>query len=81
MKQVKDFKIIRVKRFNDMYSHLTLTPADNEPLPTILPGQFVQVAPDTNGVLLRRPISINDVNVKDISFDLLVRKSGKGSEA
>lgn len=81
MKQVKDFKIIRTLQYSDMYSHLSLTPADDEPLPQILPGQFVQVAPDTNGVLLRRPISINDVNVKENSFDLLVRNAGKGTEA
>lgn len=82
MKQVKDFEVLRAMIYKyGMYSHLTLSPEDGEPLPKILPGQFVQVAPDTNGVLLRRPISIYDVNVEENSFDLLVRNAGRGTEA
>lgn len=62
-----------------MYSRLTLAPADGSMLPAILPGQFVQVAANTPGVFLRRPISINDVNCDQNTIDLLIRKAGKGT--
>ena len=79
MKQVNDFIIIRATRYNDMYSRLTLAPADGSMLPAIHPGQFVQVATDTPGVFLRRPISINDVDYGNNTIDLLIRKAGKGT--
>lgn len=81
MKQVKDFTLIRNQRINLNYSRLTLRPADGKKLPEITPGQFVQVAVDTTGVFLRRPISINDVNTVSNTLDLLVRNAGKGTEA
>lgn len=81
MKQVKDFEIKRTLQYYGKYGRITLTPADEEPLPEILPGQFVQIAPDTHGVLLRRPISVCDVDVNENSFDILVRNAGKGTEA
>ena len=62
-----------------MYSRLTLAPADGSMLPAILPGQFVQVAANTPGVFLRRPISITDVNYDQNTIDLLIRKAGKGT--
>ncbi len=62
-----------------MYSRLTLAPADGSMLPAILPGQFVQMAANTPGVFLRRPISINDVNYDQNTIDLLIRKAGKGT--
>lgn len=62
-----------------MYSRLTLAPADGSMLPAILPGQFVQVAANTPGVFLRRPISINDVNYDQNTIALLIRKAGKGT--
>lgn len=79
MKEVKDFIIVKNERINPVYSRITLKPADGEKLPEILPGQFVQVAIETPGVFLRRPISINDVNIEDNSFDILVRDAGKGT--
>lgn len=79
MKQINDFIITRVTRYNDMYSRLTLAPADGSTLPVIRPGQFVQVAANTPGVFLRRPISINDVNYDQNTIDLLIRKAGKGT--
>ena len=81
MKQVTDFIIISVTRYNDMYSRLTLAPADGSKLPEILPGQFVQVAAETPGVFLRRPISINDVDYDKNTIDLLIRKAGTGTAA
>lgn len=81
MKQVKDFILVKNQRINPNYSRLTLTPADGEKLPVILPGQFVQIAVETPGVFLRRPISINDVNIDDNNIDLLIRNAGKGTKA
>ncbi|MDE6860957.1 MAG: dihydroorotate dehydrogenase electron transfer subunit [Duncaniella sp.] len=80
MKQVKDFIILKNQRINPAYSRLTLRPADGECLPPILPGQFVQVSINTPGVFLRRPISINDVDIENATIDLLVRNAGKGTE-
>ncbi len=82
MKQVKDFRIIETRHYNNMYSRLRLRPADSSELPEdIRPGQFVQVAVETPGVFLRRPISINDVDYSANTIDILVRKAGKGTEA
>ena len=81
MKQVKDFILVNNQRINPAYSRLTLKPADGERLSEIHPGQFVQVAVDTKNVFLRRPISINDVDVENATIDLLIRNAGKGTEA
>lgn len=79
MKQVTDFIIISAERYSGMYSRLTLAPADGSLLPEIKPGQFVQVAVETPGVFLRRPISINDVDYTKNTIELLIRKAGKGT--
>lgn len=81
MKQVKDFILISNERLNVNYSKMTLIPADKEELMEIQPGQFVQVAVDTPGVFLRRPISINDVDKDRNAIVLLVRNAGKGTDA
>ncbi len=81
MKQVKDFILVKNHKINTLYSRLTLAPADGSKLPEILPGQFVQVAVETPGVFLRRPISINDVDMAANTIDLLVRNAGKGTDA
>lgn len=67
--------------YNRLYSLLRVTPADGSPLPAMLPGQFVQIAVETPGVFLRRPISVNDVDYKANTLDLLVRRAGKGTAA
>ncbi|MCM1076774.1 MAG: dihydroorotate dehydrogenase electron transfer subunit [Bacteroides sp.] len=60
---------------------MQLAPADGSMMPEMLPGQFVEVAVNTPGVLLRRPISINDVDVKANVLTLLVRNAGRGTSA
>ncbi len=81
MKEIKDFVIEETVRYNDMYSRLRLRPLHSSTLPDdIRPGQFVQVAVETPGVFLRRPISINDVDYQEGTLDLLIRKAGKGTE-
>lgn len=82
MKQILDFIIVRTAKYNDMYSRLTLAPANGSILSSdILPGQFVQVATDAPGVFLRRPISINDVDRDKNTIDLLIRRAGHGTES
>ncbi len=81
MKEVKDFTIVESRHYNDLYSRLRLCPADSSSLPAeIYPGQFVQVAVETPGVFLRRPISVNDVDYGANTIDILIRKAGKGTE-
>ena len=82
MKQVTDFTVTAVEHYGALYSRLRVTPSDtSSPLPEILPGQFVQIAVETPGVFLRRPISINDVDPAARTIDLLIRRAGRGSAA
>ncbi len=60
---------------------MVLSPADGSRLPEMLPGQFVEVGVETPGVLLRRPISINDVDYEANTLTLLVRNAGRGTSA
>lgn len=53
MKQVKDFIIIDNCKIGEAYCKMRLAPADGSILPEMLPGQFVEVAVETPGVLLR----------------------------
>jgi dihydroorotate dehydrogenase electron transfer subunit len=80
MKYIHDFKVIDNKRYNQNFSVLTLHLDIN--LPKILPGQFVEVKADNiQGVILRRPISIHDVDYKNNNIKLLIQNVGKGTEA
>lgn len=82
MKQLTDFTVTAVDHFGTLYSRLRVTPKDQtHPLPAIKPGQFVQIAVEAPGVLLRRPISINDVNPEASTIDLLIRRAGRGTAA
>ncbi|MCM1356551.1 MAG: dihydroorotate dehydrogenase electron transfer subunit [Staphylococcus sp.] len=81
MKQVKDFIIVDNTKIGSTYCKMRLAPADGSYLPSMLPGQFVEVAVNTPGVLLRRPISINDVDQRNNILTLLVRNAGRGTSA
>lgn len=81
MKQARDFIIIDNIRFGDAYCKMSLAPADGSFLPQMWPGQFVEVAVNAPGVLLRRPISINDVDVDNNILTLLIRNAGRGTSA
>ncbi len=51
-----------------------------EDLPEILPGQFVQVlVENTRNVFLRRPFSIHDVDYKENTISLLIKRIGTGT--
>ena len=87
--QTLDFTVREAVSVSRMVVRLTLAPpspcayADAKTLQelSIRPGQFVEARIDhTPGVLLRRPISIHDVDEERNLLMLLVQRVGKGSE-
>ncbi|MCR4828734.1 MAG: dihydroorotate dehydrogenase electron transfer subunit [Bacteroidales bacterium] len=77
-KYITDFTIIGKRILGEQYFTLTLQhPAT---LPPIAAGQFVEV--EVRGckeVLLRRPISIHDVDTENNTLTLLIQIVGKGT--
>ena len=79
MKHITDFKIVGREQMGEKYFSLTLQ--HPEQLPEIAPGQFVEVeVKDCREVLLRRPISIHDVDTEKQTLTLLVQVVGKGTK-
>ncbi len=77
-KYIADFVVAENKTIGSSYFSLLLK--SPEALPEILPGQFVEVeVPDNKAVLLRRPISIHDVDSAARTITLLVQIVGKGT--
>lgn len=77
-KYITDFTIIEKHIFNENYFSLTLQHPQH--LPEIEAGQFVEVyIPDNKEVLLRRPISIHDVDSDANTIKLLIQKVGNGT--
>jgi dihydroorotate dehydrogenase electron transfer subunit len=75
---MRDLTVKRNDSLNDQYSLLVLT--SNDPLPEILPGQFVEVRVDNSSTtFLRRPISVNFVDYETNELWLLVQKVGEGT--
>lgn len=79
-KQITDFKIVGKETFGEHYFTLTLQHPDQ--LPLIEAGQFVEVeVPGNKQVMLRRPISIHDVDSNSNTITLLVQIVGKGTRS
>ena len=79
MKQVMDFIVKANDKHGSNYSLLKLAPAKGN-MPTVQPGQFVQVeVPNSKSTYLRRPISINYADQHELW--LLVRRAGKGTNS
>ena len=77
-KYITNFKIVGKQVFNETYFSLTLQ--HPESLPEIAAGQFVEVeVPGNKQVMLRRPISIHDVDTENNTITLLVQVVGKGT--
>lgn len=77
-KYVKDLTVASVEYPHERYVLLKLT--DNEPLPDVLPGQFVEVKVEGSpNTFLRRPISINYYNKETNQLWLLVAMVGEGT--
>lgn len=78
MKQITDFTIVDRKTLGKAY--FTLTLQHPQTLPPIAAGQFVEVeVRDCKDVLLRRPISIHDVDIQHNTLTLLIQTVGKGT--
>lgn len=77
-KYILDLKVHETVAVGKQFVLLRLT--DSEPLPEMLPGQFVEVRVDnTPSVLLRRPISIHYYNKENNELGLLVQLIGDGT--
>lgn len=81
-KRIMDFVIVENRHIHSLYSLLILETAAGAELPSVEPGQFVQVAvPGSRDTFLRRPISINYVDPDRRRLWLLVRRAGEGTAA
>jgi len=77
-KQILDLRVKSVEQLGFRYSLIKLT--SDESLPTIYPGQFVEVRVDhSSNTFLRRPISVNFVDVENRELWLLVAQVGHGT--
>ena len=77
-KLAQDFKVVGNTRLNPR--HFILELLAPEPLPPILPGQFVQVlVHNSPSTFLRRPFSIHFVDYTRNTLKLLVQVKGEGS--
>jgi dihydroorotate dehydrogenase electron transfer subunit len=79
-KQILDLTVRSAEHIHERYVLLKLTAAD--PLPAMVPGQFVEVRVDhTPTTFLRRPISINFVDRANNELWLLVAAVGDGTRS
>ncbi len=78
MKEIHDFTIVERRQHGDRYFSLVLQHGGT--LQPIVPGQFVEVRVDgCHEVMLRRPISVHDVNPEAGTLSLLVQVVGNGT--
>lgn len=78
-KHILDLTVSSVEKLNERYALIKLT--HEEPLPEMLPGQFVEVRVDNSPkTMLRRPISINYVDYESNELWLLVAGVGDGTK-
>ncbi|MEE0926154.1 MAG: dihydroorotate dehydrogenase electron transfer subunit [Bacteroidales bacterium] len=79
MKYCNTFIVEENQRLNPAFFKLRLRSEEN--LPSIKPGQFVEIEiPQPTSSLLRRPISIHDVDYRKNEISLLIQIAGKGTE-
>jgi dihydroorotate dehydrogenase electron transfer subunit len=77
-KQIADWIVKENISLNNNYCLLKLT--IEEPLPEILPGQFVQVKINNSSTtFLRRPISVHQVDKSNRELWLLIQLAGEGT--
>ena len=78
MKEIHDFRIVERQQLGDQYFRLMLK-HDGKMQP-IAPGQFVEVLVDDEPrVMLRRPISVHDVDAEAGTMSLLIQIVGNGT--
>ncbi|MBO4599609.1 MAG: dihydroorotate dehydrogenase electron transfer subunit [Bacteroidales bacterium] len=79
MKHITDFIVVRREQLGRHYFSLTLRHPTQ--LPPIAAGQFGEVeVRNCREVMLRRPISIHDVNPQENTLTLLIQIVGKGTQ-
>ncbi len=79
--KVLDFTVRSNESLNYQNNLLKVAPVNNEPLPEMFPGQFVQILVENSPeVFLRRPISINFADYKNNEIWLLVQNVGEGTK-
>lgn len=77
-KYILDLTVVANEQLNDRYFLLRL--GSDELLPEMLPGQFVEVRVDHSPMtMLRRPISIHDVDREKNQLSLLIAAVGNGT--
>lgn len=80
-KRILDMRVLSTRHEGAM-TMLDLEPVGYGRLPSIDPGQFVQVRIDgSKSTYLRRPISVCDVGSDGRRLSLLVRRAGAGTDA
>lgn len=78
MKEIHDFTITRREQLGEHYIRLTLS--HGATMQPVMPGQFVEVQVDgCREVMLRRPISVHDVDQKAGTMSLLIQIVGNGT--
>ena len=78
MKEIHDFTIVERRQHGDHYFSLVLRHGGTQQ--PIVPGQFVEVRVDgCHEVMLRRPISIHDVDAEANTLNLLIQTVGNGT--
>ncbi|MEN9919072.1 MAG: hypothetical protein RL662_1508 [Bacteroidota bacterium] len=81
MKKMLDLVVIKNDQLNQNYCLLKLTTADGSILPTMSPGQFVEIhVTNSPTTFLRRPISVNYVDISKNQVWLLVQQIGDGTK-
>ena len=79
MKHCDNFVVSEKKFLNSSFFKLKLK--SKKTLPKIYPGQFVEVQVNSDSkVLLRRPISINDVDSQTNEISLIIQTVGQGTK-
>ena len=80
MKEIHDFRVLALHRHGEHYFTLVLRHNPLCPMPAVAPGQFVEVKVDGEpDVMLRRPISVHDVDPDAGTLSLLIQVVGKGT--
>ena len=78
--KVLDFIIHSNEQLNETNHLIKAIPANENPLPEMFPGQFVQILVNNSpGVFLRRPISVNNTDLVNNELWLLVKRAGEGT--
>lgn len=78
-KRVEDLTVTVNRRVGESFFVIDLV--SPEPLPEIMPGQFVQaLVTESPSTFLRRPLSVHDVDYSSDTISLLVQIAGPGTE-